>query len=150
MRKQGLLGSEDGSAMVEFACVLPVFVLVLAGMVDYSLNIEQRMRVTEGAAMGAAYGSIAGNQQDAAGMRAAASAGLAGMTGLRVEATSFWTCSVGGAHTASNSACADGSLPMQWVQVETIAKVEPLLKFPGIAADQDLHGLAVRRVARRS
>ena len=147
MSRLSFSGSEDGAALLEFACVLPLFVLLLVGVVDYSLQIQQRMHVTEAAAIGAAYGSVAGNEQNTAGMRTAA---LAEMAGLTVTATAFWTCSVGGAHVSSGSACADGTLPMQWVEVDTSATLKTLLAFPGIAAQQELHGVAIRRVARRS
>lgn len=146
MSRPGLWSSEDGAALVEFACLLPLFLFILAGVVDYSFHIQQRMRVTEAAAMGAAYGSVGGKQQDTAGMRAAA---LAEQAGLTVAASAFWTCTVGGAHVGSGSTCADGTVPMQWVQVETTFVVNPLLAFPGIPESQQLHGLAVRRVARR-
>jgi Flp pilus assembly protein TadG len=147
MNRLRFLAAEDGAALIEFACVLPLFVLLLVGVVDYSLQIQQRMHVTEAAAIGAAYGSVAGNEQNTAGMRNAAMTELPGLT---VVAYAFWTCSVGGAHVSSGSACADGTLPMQWVEVETSATASPLLTFPGIAAQQELHGIAVRRVARRS
>lgn len=146
MNRLHLAVSEDGAALIEFACVLPVFVLLLVAVVDYSLQIQQRMRVTEAAAIGAAYGSIAGNEQDTVGMRIAA---RREMSNLTVTAISFWTCSVGSQHVWSGSACADGSLPMQWVQVETSAPLSPLFVFPGLPTQQKLNGLAVRRVARR-
>ncbi len=141
-----LATSEEGSALVEFALVLPVFMLLLVGVVDYSLLIQQRMHVTEAAAIGAAYGSVAGNEHDTAGMRNAA---LTETPELTVTAIAFWTCSVGSGHVSSGFACADGSLPMQWVEVNTSASLKLLLAFPGIAAQQELHGQAVRRVARR-
>ena len=146
MSRQRLVTSEEGAALLEFACVLPVFVLLLVCVVDYSLLIQQRMHVTEAAAIGAAYGSVVGNGQDAAGMRNAA---LTEMPDLTVTASAFWTCSVSGTHVSSSSACADGSLPMQWVEIDTSATLKPLLAFPGIPTQQELHGLAVRRVARR-
>ena len=132
--------------MLEFACMLPIFVLVLVCVVDYSLLIQQRMHVTEAAAIGAAYGSVAGNGQDTAGMRNAA---LTEMPGLTVTATAFWTCSVGSGRVSSGSTCSDGTLPMQWVEVDTSTTLKPLIAFPGVPAQQELQGLAVRRVARR-
>jgi Flp pilus assembly protein TadG len=146
MSRLRFVTSEEGAALIEFACVLPVFVLLLVGVVDYSLQIQQRMHVTEAAAIAAAYGAVAGNEQNTAGMRNAA---LTVMPDLTVTATAFWTCSVGSGHVSSSSACADGNLPMQWVEVDTSATLTPLLAFPGIPTQQDLHGLAVRRVARR-
>lgn len=146
MNRLRLAISEEGAALIEFACVLPVFVLLLVGVVDYSLQIQKRMHVTEAAAIGAAYASVAGNEQDTAGMRVAA---RMEMPDLTVTAIAFWTCSVGGEHVRSGPACADGSLPMQWVRVETSATLMPLLAFPGIPMQQELNGLAVRRVARR-
>lgn len=146
MNRLRLVVSEDGAALIEFACVLPVFLLLLVGVVDYSLQIQQRMHVTEAAAIGAAFGSLAGNEQDTAGMRIAA---RIEMPDLTVTAIAFWTCRVGSEPVRKDSACADETLPMQWVQVETSATLRPFLAFPGIPTQQEVNGLAVRRVARR-
>lgn len=148
MKHFRLAASEEGAALIEFACVLPVFVLLLAGVVDYSLLIKDRMHMTEAAAAGAAYGAVAGNEQNTAGMRNAALSEISDMPNPTVAASAFWTCSVGSEHVGSSSTCPDGNLPMQWVQVETRATLSPLLAFPGLPTQQELQGLAVRRVAR--
>lgn len=133
--------------MVELALVLPILVLLLAGMVDYSLQIQQRMRLTAAASAGAAWATRPGAQSDLAGARATAIAAAAGIPNLQAAAVSFWTCTAGGAHVSSATTCSGTCTPMHWVQVDLTAQSAPLLPISGLPTFLPLHATAIDRVA---
>lgn len=47
---------ESGQAMVEFALILPVFILILLGIVEFGAYLTQSLSVTSAAREGARYG----------------------------------------------------------------------------------------------
>jgi len=143
-----LLHSEEGTATVELACLLPLFLLLLIGVVDYALEIQQKMRITEAAAAGAAYATASGNAWDTAGMRNAAIASANGVNGFSATATVYWSCSPTGARVTATTLC-NGATPMQWVKVDASATVPPLFAFPGMPANLALHATATDRVPWR-
>ena len=49
--------SESGSALVEFSLILPILLLMLIGVTDLGISIEQAMVVSEAAHAGTMYGS---------------------------------------------------------------------------------------------
>ena len=59
--------SEKGVSLLEFALVAPMLLLFAFGVVDLGLVIAQSIVVTQAAEAGAAYGTLAGNQNDYAG-----------------------------------------------------------------------------------
>jgi len=48
-----------GQSMVEFALVFPLFILLLAGMIDFGMGLFSYMSVINGAREGARYGATA-------------------------------------------------------------------------------------------
>ena len=140
--------SEEGSAMVEMALLLPVFLLIVLGVIDYGLIIEKRIRLAEAVAAGAAYASLPGNALDIAGTQTAATLAAASMAEMNVTATAFWSCTAGGSQVNANTICSGGSGPMQWVEVDATAT--PPLKFqvPGLPLNLPLTATAIHRVVR--
>jgi hypothetical protein len=102
--------------------------------VDYGLMIQQAMQVTEAAAAGAAYGAIPGNLKNFSGMQTAATNTASGVSGFSVTATNVFTCTPGGASVASSATCSGYGTPIEYVQVQTSATVNPLLSWVGISS----------------
>lgn len=146
---RNLFRSEDGSATVELACILPVFLLLLIGVIDFALEIQASMRITEAAFAGAAYGTSTGKSNDLAGMQGAAATAAAGVNGFSATAITYWSCTPGSGSVSSSTLCVGNRTPMQWVQVDTAATVPVLLALPGVPAGLALHATAIDRVPWR-
>jgi Flp pilus assembly protein TadG len=142
------LGNESGQALVEFAVFISIFVLLLSGIVDYSIYIHQEMELCAAAAAGASFGIIPGNQENTAGMITAATHAAPDVKGLTVTATDVYMCTPGGAQVTSGAACSGSiaSTPIMYVQVTATATVPALLKWAGISSSLQLQGKATYRV----
>ena len=51
-----LQGKDEGVSLLEFALIASTLILIVFGVVDLSLVIEQSILVTQAASAGAAYG----------------------------------------------------------------------------------------------
>lgn len=145
--------SEAGSALVEFALILPAMIVMLAGIIDYALYIQAKMQVQEQAAAGAAFGAIPGNQNNLSMMQFYASYNSSGslmapVTSYTATATNIFTCTAGGASVSYNSSCASNpaGTPIEYVKVQTQGTFNALWIFPGIPATMTLTGSATYRV----
>lgn len=143
------LRADEGTALIEFALVLPVLVLLIIGIVDYALFFEQQMKLTHGAAAGAAFGTLPAHAGDLAGMQAAALASTPGINGLSASSTIFWTCPPGGAHIDRYTLCSDGKTAHQWVEVDLAVTLSALFYFPGLPSNLALHASAIDPVPWR-
>jgi Flp pilus assembly protein TadG len=142
-----ILRGESGTALIEFAVFLSFFGLLLSGITDYSIYIQQEMVLSQAAAAGAAYGIIPGNQENLTGMKAAATAAATGVSGMTVTAVDVYICTAGGSAVTSTATCSGYyTSPMMYVQVKTSATVPAALKWAGISSSLTLQGFAQYRV----
>ena len=73
----GFRGRHEGQSLVEFAVVLPVFLLILAGILDFGLGLYSQMTVINAAREGARLGVVEpGNVADIQARVDAMTAGL--------------------------------------------------------------------------
>src|SRR5690349_2393404 len=109
-----------GSAMIEFALLAPLLLLLLAGVLDYSMALRTAMAVSDAARAGAHYGSLSvANSNDIAGMQAAALDSAPNVTGMTATAARSCKCSNGSAVSCTGS-CGGGSMRI-YVEVTTQA-----------------------------
>jgi len=142
-----LFSDESGGALVEFAAFLSMLVLLFVGMVDYALEIQQAMQVTEAASAGASFGSIPGNQKNLSGIEAAATNSASGVHGFTVTAVDVFICPGPPVVSASiSTTCTGYGKPIEYVQVNTSATVPPLMAYIGMPSSLKLNGSASFRV----
>ena len=140
------LRSEEGSALLEFSLIVPLVVFMFLGVVDLGLVIAQSMTVSQAAESGASYGTLAGNGTDTAGMQAAATKTANGMSGFKVTATTWCSCTSAGSATGCSSSCPGSASPIQYVQVQTSAPASLIAKYPGLPTAIQLMGSSILRV----
>lgn len=141
-----LIESRDGSAAVEFALLLPMLLLLLAGLIDVSRLISQTMQVRAAAQAGADWAQRNGWDQ------AKIAAAVASATTLKdVSATPSpkvdRACVVGGVITATPTGlCAGNVAPGQFATVAAQAPFRSLLPGVGVLLPQSLSATATVRV----
>ncbi|WP_374471228.1 TadE/TadG family type IV pilus assembly protein [Phenylobacterium sp.] len=127
-RAQGLVADTRGAAAVEFALVLPVLLLLLAGLVDLSRLIALQLEVRAAAQAGADYAQRLGWNE--AGVTAAVTDATAQAVLATPAPTLTVACvSAGALVPATTSACAAGGKPGRFVTVGAAAAFAPV--FPG-------------------
>ena len=92
MRSRGLtqrrrLGRRDGQSLVEFSLVLPVFLLLVAGMVDFGMGLYSNLTVLNAAREGARMGVTAPGDTSSVESRVRAMAGGLNNADLTVTTT---------------------------------------------------------------
>jgi Flp pilus assembly protein TadG len=142
------LGDEHGSSLVELALVFPIFILLLAGAAEFGRLAYDAIEVSNAAYAGAIYGAQShATAVDTTNIELAATNDAADVTGVSATAVTFCTCSSGTTITCSNTAsCNSPDRVLEFVQVNTIATVNPLFHYPGIATTFTLHGQSILRV----
>jgi Flp pilus assembly protein TadG len=141
-----LLRSESGSALIEFSGFLSILVLILVGIADYALEVQQAIEVAEAASAAAAYAAIPGNQKNFTGMQAAAIAAAPAVSNMSVSTSNLFTCAPGGASVASSAYCTGYGTPIEYVVIQTSATVPATLHYIGMPAGLTLKGTASYRV----
>lgn len=141
-----LLREESGSALLEFAAILSVMVLLLLGLSDYTCEILWDMMVQNAAIAGAEYGAVPGNESNLTGIQNYTVALAPYVSGVTATATNVWACTPGGASVASTSLCTGNLTPNKYLIVTTSATVPRMLANPGIPANATLKGSAKVRV----
>ncbi len=147
------MDDESGVALVEFAIILPVLVLIVAGVVDYTMYFQAKMQLQDQAAAGAAYGATNGNQNNLTMMQYYATyndqnSPFSPTSSYSATAANVFYCTPGGAVVSYNSTCSSNpaGTPIEYVQVKTQAIFNTFVVFPGVPSKLTLTGSATYRV----
>jgi Flp pilus assembly protein TadG len=133
-------GRRRGSALIEFALMSPVMLLLLAGVLDYGRALRVASAVANAARVGAQYGSrSSSNSSDTAGMQSAARNTAPDITGMTVNASRYCQCTNGSAVSCTGT-CGTGKVQI-YVQVNASATASPIfdytaLGFTGVTASR--------------
>lgn len=138
--------SEGGQSIIELALVTPVFLLMLAGVVDLSRWVYAGMEVASAARAAVQYGSLNRiTAADSTGMTHAAQNDTPDVLGLAVTPTLYCQCSN---VLGTNVTCALASCTrlVLFLQVDTSAVYKPVLHYPFIGSSVTVKAKAVMRV----
>lgn len=139
---------ERGSSLVELAIVLPVFILLLMGAIDFGRAYYLSMEIAGAAQAAAVYGSQ--NPTDTAGMQSAALKDAPDAANLSVSSATYGCeCSDGSNYNASCSSTpvCTGTTQVYRVNVTVTAQYTSLFHWPGIPSHLSLSSSASMRSA---
>ena len=133
-----------GSALVEFALVAPLLLLLLAGILDYGQALSKATAVANAARIGAQYAvSSRARSSDTAGIRAAVIDSSPGFSGLTVDTVRSCLCPGG---SSVNCAGTCGAAAMQtYVRVTVTAASSPIFSYSGLPFTGNVKGQATMR-----
>ncbi len=149
---RGLLKSRSrGVAIIEFALVLPIMMLFLGGVVDFSGAFRERMALSQGVASGANYAFAlsqtypdqALNTSDIVSATKAASPSGSDVSVVQVT----MACAVNGALTpgSSDENCPDGMAPGDYLKIQATHKFQPLFPVYSMLSSTDLSEIVIVR-----
>jgi Flp pilus assembly protein TadG len=140
------LRCDDGASLVEMALMIPVFLLLLSGGVDFGRAYYLTIEVAGAAQAAAAYG--AQNPTDTTGMQAAAQYDAPNVPNLSVGTPTFGCeCADGTGYSLSCSTAPScpSSNEVYRVNVTVTAPYAPLVRWPGIPSSMSFSSSASMR-----
>jgi Flp pilus assembly protein TadG len=139
--------SRRGTAAVEFALAMPMFLILLLGLVEVGFGTYQAMQVQDAAEAGALY--VSKNGWNPSGI-AAAVVNATGATGLTATpaAVEFCGCptSTGISPVVCTSTCTGGVTPGTYVKVSAALPHQTILAYPGLPLPATLTGQSTIRL----
>lgn len=139
-----LAADRRGAAAVEFALLLPMLALLLAGLFDVSRLISASMQVRAAAQAGADFARTHG--WDAAKVETAARSATP-LAGVTAAPAAFQGCASGGGIVpAPGPACAGGAPAGSFVAVAASAPFRPLAPWPEVVLPDEVRARAVVRI----
>jgi len=143
------IGSEKGTAAIEFGLAIPLLLTLLMGVVELGFAMYEAMQVFNAAEAGAVY--AAKNGWDAAGISAAVTNATTTTTGITATPAPehFWGCpSDGGivAVASSSVQCAGGDPPGEYARVGASLDHSTILPYPGFSLPTTFTGTSVVRL----
>lgn len=135
---------DRGSALVEFALVSPLLLLVLLGAIDFGRVSYEAMALTNGARAGVQYGAQSiGKSSDLSGMQTAAIRSTSlDVTGVAAAASR--RCECDGTLILCTASC--GGVTRVYVTVTTSKNFFTITQFPGFPHALSLSRSAAMRV----
>lgn len=140
-----LLQDERGASLVELAVILPLFLLLLAGAVDFGRAYFLAVEIAGAARAGAEYG--AQNPTDTAGITKAVQVDAPDVAGLSVGTPSYGCeCSDGTSFSSSCAAKPTCTYNVVYrVTVTVSATYTPIFPWPKIPSSMALSSTATMR-----
>jgi Flp pilus assembly protein TadG len=149
------LNGEQGYSLVEVSLLVSFFgVPLLLGAVEMGQLAYTGIEVSNAARAGAAFASQStGDSADTTDTKTAATNEANDVEGVNVTQSTFCVCSNSPATTVTcssvtTSCTGTGNHGITFVQVNTSATVNPVLRFPGFPSSVTLRGEAAMRIGQ--
>ena len=127
--KQQKQGWKSGNTAVEFALIAPVMLTILAGIVDYGLQIHYQAELQTAVRAGAQYATGTGRATDVAGITSTIQ-NASDLTSIVVATpASVCRCSNGVLVACTGATCGDGSAVGAYLDLSATYSYTPLLSF---------------------
>jgi len=134
-----------GTATIEFAVMAPLILLLLAGVLDFSILLRTATCAANAARVGSEYGSRKSSAAtDYSGMQTAAVNSAPGVAGLTASAARSCQCSGGGSVSCTGT-CGAGSMQV-YVQVTVQAPAHTIFDYSALSVPSGVTAQASMRV----
>lgn len=122
-----------GVAVIEFAIIAPILVILMVCTIDLALGIYRKMQVQNAAQAGAQYAMLRGFNASSISSAVANATKFSGVS-ADPGPTQFCGCasSTGVSSAACNSTCSGGALAGTYVRVSAKGTYKTLLVYPSI------------------
>lgn len=142
--------AQAGVALIEFALVLPLLILILVGLIDFGRYTFFSILVGNAAHAGAQFGSQ--NEQNAGNFALIEAVAKAdGQNIVNASAQNVcgcWNSATGQGTTpgACGQTCTNGGVGVTYIRVNSSGTFQPLFHYPGLPASFTVSATATMRV----
>lgn len=150
--RRELLQGESGASLVEMALLLPIFMVLLIGCVDFGRACYLAIEIQGAARAGATYGSR--NPTDTSGMQTVAEDDASDVPNVSVGTPTYVCECADGSNPTSATTCSTTpptcSNGLNWVYMVTVTVTgtyTPMLPWPGIPSSMNFSSTASMRSA---
>ena len=145
---------QDGNALVEFALMSVVLLIITCGVADFSRLFSLANMAAGAAEAGLQYGALSpshwatpgGDTEEISGMVTAAKNDTGNYDGVSAAASEFWTCSVGGTQYTSSPSCGTGVTAQRYEQITVTIPYTSILRYPWVPDPVNITQYACMRV----
>jgi Flp pilus assembly protein TadG len=135
----------SGSALIEFALVVPMFLLVCVAGIDLGRAFNAAMMLTGATRTALEYaGESANTASDTTGITNLITTGTGNAAGLSVSVVQFCSCSVGGPQVLCSNTCTG---KLVYVQITATEPFQPVAAWPYLPQPLNLTRSGTIRVA---
>lgn len=135
-----------GNAIMEFAIIAPVVLMMTAAVSDFARLFNMANMAAGAASAGVEYASIGPEYwSDYTDIKTAALNDTGNYSGASATASNFCSCSVGGTETTCPASCS-GSTYEEYVQVSVTVPFTPVFDYPGLPNPISVTQTATARV----
>ena len=138
------LRNDDGNAAVEFALLVPVLILLVAGLIDFGRAYFTKMQLENAARAGAQYGLLHGGDDLATIQDVVRQASEVPTANLTVSTTNFCACPDGTAQVCSTGDCG-GFKPGSYIGINAQTAFVPIFPFANSSRPATITGTALVR-----
>ena len=123
--------NERGSALIEFALIAPVTLLLLAGVLNYGMALRTATAVANAARVGAQFGAkSSASATDTSGIRSAAVNSAPTLSGMTVTSSASCQCPDGSSVSCTGT-CVSGK-KLMYVKVTVTAASTTFFNYAGL------------------
>ena len=142
-----LFRSTHGNALIEVALLLPIMILMLLGVADFGVILNQDLRVADSARSAAEAATTYTWANNMSYVRLVGNSSASGIPGYSIAATQYCLCAPGTAQfaCASHTACGTYGVPNQYVQVTATAQLPLLFSIKGLPSTYSVKSVAIAR-----
>jgi Flp pilus assembly protein TadG len=143
----GPIRSRSGNAAIEFAVAIPIFVVLMAGLVEIGFATREAMQAQMAAEVGAGYAVRHGWDAAAVANAVTAAAGRSDITATPAP-MSFCGCPGASGITAVSctATCSNGDMPGQYVKAQASIAHNAILPYLGVPIPETQTAVAVTRI----
>lgn len=138
------LRNDDGNAAVEFALLVPVLILLVAGLIDFGRAYFTKMQLENAARAGAQYGLLHGSDDLATIQDVVRQASEVPTADLTVSTSTFCACPDGTAQNCVSGDCG-GFKPGTYVTIGAQTAFVPVFPFANSSRPATITGTALVR-----
>lgn len=140
--RRNFTGDKDGAAAVEFALLAPLFIMLIMGIADFGVYVNQRMQLENLARAAVEYVVKGGDEVNVRSDILEASLPTSELDQVTTEGQTTCECSSSGTAGVCGTSCENGAYQRRFYSMSITRTYNPLFVYPGLPQQISITGYA--------